>query len=115
MRSDDEVDCPCAKAVDRGPLLHRRDEARQEPDRDRECPEALLEGREVLRGEHGRGHEHGNLLPVLDRLERRPQRDLGLAVADVAHDEAIHRLDGLHVELDLGRGAQLIGRLLVRE
>ena len=41
--------------------------------------------------EHGRRHEHRDLLAVLRGLERGPQRDLGLAVADVADDEPVHR------------------------
>src|SRR4029079_4376584 len=55
------------------------------------------------------------LLAVLDRLERGPQGDLGLAVADVTDDEPIHRSAGLHVELDLRGRSELVRRLLVRE
>ena len=69
----------------------------------------------VLLGEDGRRDEDRDLLAVLDRLERGAQGDLGLAVADVAEDEPVHRPAGLHVELDLGRGPELVGRLLVRE
>ena len=61
------------------------------------------ERRVVLGGEHGRRHEDGDLLAVLGRLERRAQGDLGLAVADVADDEPVHRPGQLHVGLDLGR------------
>ena len=57
----------------------------------------------VLRGEDRRRDEDRDLLAVLDRLERGPQRDLGLAVADVADDQPVHRPAGLHVGLDLGR------------
>ena len=59
--------------------------------------------------------EHHDLLAVLRRLERRADRDLGLAVADVAADQAVHRLVGLHVGLDVGDRRELIGRLLERE
>ena len=61
------------------------------------------------------GHEHRDLLAVLDRLERRAHRDLGLAVADVAADQPVHRDRALHVGLDLVDGAQLVGRLDVGE
>ena len=61
------------------------------------------------------GHEHGDLLAVLGGLERGPDRDLGLAVADVADDQPVHRPDRLHVVLDLDDGAQLVDGLLVRE
>ena len=89
--------------LDRRRLLPLRDEPRQEPDGDRERREALPERLEVLRREDGRRDEHGDLLAVLDGLERGPDRDLGLAVADVADDEAVHRPAGLHVGLRLGR------------
>ena len=67
-------------------------------------------------GDQQRGrHQHGDLLAVLDRLERRPHRDLGLAVADVAADQPVHRDRLLHVGLDLVDGAQLVGGLVERE
>ena len=106
---------PSARPGERRRLGRRRDEARQQADLQRERGEALRERRVVLRGEDGRRHEDGDLLAVLGRLERGPQRDLGLAVADVADDEPVHRPDELHVGLDLGRRAQLVDRLLVRE
>ena len=112
---DDEVDGPVGQAGDRPVLLGRRNEPGEETDRERERPEALAERRVVLGREHGRRHEHGHLLAVLDRLERAAQGDLGLAVANVANDEPVHRPAGFHVELHLGGGAQLVGRLLVRE
>ena len=46
----------------------------------------------MLLGEQRRRHEHRDLLAVGERDERRAQRDLGLAEADVAADEAVHRL-----------------------
>ena len=91
------------------------DEPRQQPDLEREGGEALRERGVVLGGEHGRRDEDRDLLAVLDRLERGAQRDLGLAVADVADDQPVHRPGQLHVRLDLERGAQLVDRLLVRE
>ena len=45
----------------------------------------------VLLGEHRRRHEDGHLLAVVDGLERGPDGDLGLAVADVAADQPVHR------------------------
>ena len=63
-----------------------------------------------LRQHRGR-HEDGDLLPVLHRLEGGAQRDLGLAVADVAADEPIHRPPAKHVGLDLGDGPLLVAGL----
>ncbi len=92
-----------------------RHEPRQQPDLEREGREPLRERRVVLRGEDRGRDEDRDLHAVLGRLERRAQRDLGLAVADVADDEPVHRPGQLHVGLDLGRGAELVDRLLVWE
>ena len=46
--------------------------------------EPPLEGVQVLLRQHGGRHQHRHLLAVLHRLEGGAQRDLGLAVADVA-------------------------------
>ncbi len=54
-------------------------------------------------------------MPSAQRHERRAQRDLGLAEADVAADEPVHRLARRHVlyhRLDRGR---LVGRLVEAE
>ena len=61
------------------------------------------------------GHSTMTCLPSCVGLERRADRDLGLAVAHVAADQAVHRLVGLHVGLDVRDGGELVGRLLERE
>ena len=60
-------------------------------DDERILGEALAEGAVVLLGEHGRRHQHGDLPAVVDGLEGGADGQLGLAVADVAADEAVHR------------------------
>ena len=115
VRADDDVHGPVGEALDGGRLLLRRHEPRQQADLERERGEALAERLLVLRREDGRRHEDRDLLAVLGRLERGPQRHLGLAVADVADDEPVHRADLLHVGLDLERRPHLVGGLLVRE
>lgn len=65
----------------------------------------------MLLRENGRRHQDGHLLAVLDGLERGTHGDLGLAVADVADDDAVHRDRTFHVGLDLGDDGQLIDRL----
>ena len=77
--------------------------------------QALAEGVEVLLRQDGRRHQHGHLAAVLDRLEGGAQGDLGLAEADVADQQAVHRPRRLHVGLDVVDGLQLVGRLFVRE
>ena len=86
-------------------------EAAQSLDRDREAGHPLAEGRQVLGDQERRRHQHRDLLAVLDRLERRPDRDLGLAVADVAAHETVHRHGLAHVGLDLVDRAELVGGL----
>ena len=90
-------------------------EARQPLEHDREAAHPLGEGGEVLGHEQRRRHQHRDLLAVLHRLERRPDRDLGLAVADVAADQPVHRHGALHVGLDLVDGAELVGGLVEGE
>ena len=84
-------------------------------DPDRVVGQTLLEGVTVLLRKDGGGREHRHLLPVLDRLEGRSDRDLGLAVPDVAAHESIHGLVGLHVPLHVLGGLALIGRVFVEE
>ena len=69
----------------------------------------------MLLGEDRRRHQQHHLLAVLHRLERGAQRDLGLAVADVAADQAVHRPRRLHVGLDELDRVALVGGLGVRE
>ena len=113
--ADEDVDLPVAEALDRGALLGRRPEAADLLDRERVVAQPLGEGAEVLLGEDRRRDEHQHLLAGVGRLERGAQRDLGLAVADVAADQAVHRALGLHVGLDRLDRLALVGGLAVRE
>jgi len=90
-------------------------EAREGLHHDREAGVALGEGLEVLLHQEGGGDEHGHLLPVLHGLEGGTHRDLGLAVADVAGDEAVHGSGLLHVRLHLVDGDELVRGLGVGE
>ena len=96
-------------------LLLGRQEAREHLHPHRVVGEPLAERLAVLAREQRGRDEHHHLLAVLHRLERGAHRDLGLAVADVAAHEAVHRDRPLHVALHLFDGAQLVGRLLVGE
>ena len=89
--------CPSSKPVERLAALLRRAEARHHLDRERVVAQPLSERAEVLLGEHRGGHQEHHLLAVRRRLERRAQGDLGLAVAHVAADQAVHRPRLLHV------------------
>ena len=94
----------CSRGAEAGDVL----------DRERVVVQALGEGAVVLLRQDRRGHEHQHLLAVLGGDEGRAQRDLGLAVADVAADEPVHRPRGLHVGLDRARGVALVRGLACR-
>ena len=81
----------------------------------REAGEPLLERAQVLERQHGRRREERDLLAVHHGLERRAHRDFGLAVADVAAEQAIHRRRRLHVARDVGDRGLLIRRQVVLE
>ena len=63
----------------------------------------------LLRQHRGR-HEHGDLFSAHHRLERRADRDLRFAEADVAADQAVHRPRQLHVVFGRGDRGELVGR-----
>ena len=69
----------------------------------------------MLLGEDRRRREHQRLLAVDRDRERGADRDLGLAEADVAADEAVHRARRLEILLDGLDRALLVRRLAVRE
>jgi hypothetical protein len=69
----------------------------------------------VLFGQQRGRRQEGHLLAAHHRHESGPQRDLGLAEADVAADQAVHRL-GADQILDHGMdGCLLVGRFLEAE
>ncbi len=113
MRADDDIDAARLEPRERVSLLALGHEAAQRAHRDGVGREALLERDQVLRREHGGGHQHGHLCAGLYGLEGRAQRDLGLTVADIADHQAIHGRLAFQVSLDVDGGAQLVGRLLV--
>ena len=83
--------------------------------RHRERREPFAERDEVLFGQERRRHEHRDLLALHHGLEGRADRDLGLAEADVAADQAVHRLGLFHVLLDVVDRDELVAGLLMRE
>ena len=73
----------------RGPW--RRPGARLAPTLTGRPAKRLREGLEVLAGEERRRHDDGDLLAAHRGDEGGAERDLGLAEADVAADQAVHR------------------------
>ena len=69
----------------------------------------------MLLGQHRRRHENRRLAVIHYALHDRPERDLGLAVAHVAAQQAVHGRGGLHIGLYLVYAAELIVGLGVAE
>ena len=113
--ADEHVQLAGTELGEDAPLLGGGAEPRDHADLDGEVGVPLGERHGVLLGEDGRGHEDERLLARLRGLEGGAQGDLGLAVADVAADEAVHGVRRLHVVLDLVDGLGLVLGLLERE
>ena len=115
MGADDEVDR--AVGQPRHDLLGLRIglEPRQRLNHDGEGSVPLREGLEMLLHQQRCGHQDRGLLAVLNGLESCAHGDLGLAVADVATYEPVHRDLFLHVDLDLIDTAQLVRGLDIDE
>jgi hypothetical protein len=64
---------------------------------DRQAGEALGEGLEVLARQQRRRHDDGDLLAAHRRDEGGAQRHLGLAEADIAADQPVHRPAGAEI------------------
>ena len=115
MGADEDVDLALLEVFQQGRRLLRRAGPRQVVDAHGHVFQPALEGAEVLIGQHRRGHENGHLLAVDGGLEGGPDGHLGLAEADVAADQAVHGLGALHVGLDVLRGLELVGCVLIEE
>ena len=97
VRADDDVDGAVGQAFEGGLDLLGGAEARDLGDLDRPLAEAVGDVLVVLLRQQRGGCQDRDLLAAGDGDERGTQRDLGLAEADVAADEPVHRLRGDHV------------------
>ena len=80
---------------------------------DGEILQAAREGAEVLIGQHRGRHEYCHLFVIDTCLEGGPDGHLRLAEAHVAADQAVHRALAFHIQLDVLRSLQLVGRVLI--
>ena len=108
MGADHKIDLPVFQ-----PLAGLRgflgaDEAREAADLQREARETLGEVLVVLAREQRGGGDDCDLLSGHCRNKGGAQRDLGLAEADIAADEAVHRPAAFEVAQHIGDGAFLI-------
>ena len=111
--ADDDVDAAFGEALLHLAALGRADHARELADVDRQAGEALAEVLGVLAREQRRRRDDRGLLAVDRRGEGGAQRDLGLAEADVAAHQPVHRpAGGEIVERRLDR-ALLVRRLVI--
>ena len=111
--ADDDIDRAVAQAAQRLFLLFGAAVAGQQADADGERFHAGQRRVEVLPGQDRGGGQDRALLAAHHALERRAQGDFGLADADVAAQQAVHRPGLFHIVLDLGGGGQLVGGLLI--
>src|SRR5207247_10449893 len=89
--------------------------AGQHLDAERVIGETLAKSAPMLFGEDRRGHEDGDLLARLHRLECRAHGDLGLSVSDIADEQPVHRAGALHVPFDLVRCTPLVRGVFIKE
>ena len=94
VRADDDIDGAVGQALLRLGERRGADEARRLRDANGQALEAVGEGLVVLARQQRRRHDDGHLQPVHGGDEGGAQRHLGLAEADVAADEAVHRTAG---------------------
>ena len=113
--TDDDVDLAAAQLLQHLLLLTRGAKAREDIHLDRKALHPVAEGLIVLPGQDGGRHQDGALLAVHHALEGRADGHLGLAEADIAAQQAVHRNRALHVGLDLLDAAQLVVGLVVGE
>ena len=90
-------------------------EARQRFDAHRPVGKAIAEALQMLLSQQRGGNQHRDLLAGLHCHEGRSHRHFGLAEADVAAHDPIHRRGGPHILEHLSDGFRLIGGFLERE
>src|SRR3954466_4763369 len=115
VSADHDVDRAIAQALLHFCQLLRRDKAGSLCDLDRKAPKTLGKRFGVLTSQQRRRHHDRDLLAVERDRESSPQRHLGLAEANIAADEPIHRPTSLKVfERGIDR-AKLIFGFVVRK
>ena len=113
--ADDDVDPAVGEFVlDRARLLGRN-QARQLRDAQRQPGEALGEAAEVLPRQQRRRHHDRDLAAGHRRDEGGAQRHLGLAEADIAADQPVHRLARGQIRQGVVDRVQLVLGLGIRE
>ena len=115
VRADQDVDLAVLEVREHLLDFSRGPEPRDHLDANREVAVALAERVPMLLGENRRRREHQRLPAVDGNRKRGADRDLGLAEADVAAHEAVHRPGRLQVFLHRFDRSHLVRCLSVRE
>ncbi len=113
MGADDDVDGAVGKPLADLGELGAADQTRRLRHLHREAAEALGEGLEMLARQQRGRHHHRHLLARQRHDEGGAQRHLGLAEADIAADQPVHRTAGGEiVEHGVDRGALIVGLVI---
>ena len=115
VRADDDIELALRQPREDFIALLRRLEARELRNAHRPLGEAVVERLEVLLGKERGRAKHDHLLVIRHRDESGAQRDLGLAEAHIAADQAVHGLARGHVAHHGLDGGGLVRRLLEAE
>ena len=115
MRADDDIDRPVFQTFDGLLDFLGALEAAHRGDIHREARVTFRERLVMLLHEQRGRYEDRHLLAVLYGFEGGSHRNLSLAEADIATDQAVHRHRFLHIGLDLVDGGQLVRCLLIWE
>ena len=111
--ADDDVNLAVGEGARDLGLLRGRAETAEHLDADGVGRHALPEGLEMLLRQDGGGDEDRHLAVVHDGAEGRADGHLGLAVADVAAEQAVHGLAVGHVlQARLHRVALVVGQVV---
>ena len=106
--ADDDVHAAVFKAFDDFLLFLGCPETAKDFHFDGKGTEPFAEGGVVLLCEDCGRDQDGHLHAVVHRLKSRSQGNLGLAIADIAADQAVHGTHSLHVGFDLDDGPGLV-------
>src|SRR6266545_361691 len=109
VRAYHDVDSAVGKGFNYGLLLLWGLEAAERADDNGKIRKAVAECSRMLLGENGRRDENRHLPAGLNRLERRPNRNLRLAVSHVADQQPVHRPRTLHIGFHISCRSALVG------
>ena len=115
VRADDDIDAAFAQQQQTFLLFGLRTKTTEHLDSYGIIEHALTKHLEMLLRENGRRREYRDLFAVHHGFEGGANRDFGLAEADIAANQAVHRLRMLHVDFRVDDRLHLIGRFTKRK